>query len=303
MINSNDLHFFNIIASHKTLSSAALALNISPPSVTLRLQGIEDRLGVKLLKRPSRYVSLTDEGKLILVGAHRIIKELDELQASIDNYHKKISGKLKILAPLGFGRKYIAPLLGRYMSSHPYLEVELTLSDASDWFSFNQWDLVIYIGNLKDSSMRCIKLASNQRFLCAAPAYLERYSMPMTPSELQQHVCIALRENNEDVTLWNFQQNKKNISIRIQPQYSSNEGATVKEWALSGLGIAMRSEWDVAAHFRNGDLIQILPGYQLPNADIVILTSENSTKRSAKIEKFIQLLQEAFLHTPWNTDE
>lgn len=109
-----------------------------------------------------------------------------------------------------------------------------------------------------------------------------------------KHVCIALRENNEDVTLWNFQQNKKNISICIQPQYSSNEEATVKEWALSGLGIAMRSEWDVAAHLRSGELIQILLDYQLPNADIVILTSENLTKRSAKIEKIYSIITGSF---------
>lgn len=300
MINSDDLRFFNVIASHKTLASAARALDISPPSVTQRLQGIESRLGVKLIQRPSRHVSLTDEGWLVLTRARRVMDELNELQAAIDQCRQQVTGKLRVLAPLGFGNDYVAPLMGRFAAENPHLEAELTLSDAPSWTAMHQWDVVIYIGELRDSSMHCVKLAANRRFLCAAPAYLERYGTPGSPPELQQHSCIALRENSEDVTLWRLRRGKEETPVRIHPRLASNEGRVVKEWARAGGGIIMRSEWDVAPQLKTGELVRVLPDYHLPDADIVALTGESAINRSPRAENFIQLLRETLSSRPWD---
>lgn len=174
MINSDDLRFFHAIATHKTLAAAARALNISSSSVTQRLQGIESRLGVKLIQRPSRVVSLTDEGSLVLARARRVIAELSELQSIIDNRLQQVTGKLRVLAPLGFGNEYVAPVLAQYALQHPGLEVELTLSDVPEWSSMHRWDVIVYIGELRDSSLRCIKLAANRRLVCASPEYLAK---------------------------------------------------------------------------------------------------------------------------------
>lgn len=299
MINSDDLRFFHAIATHKTLASTARALDISPSSVTQRLQGIETRLGVKLIQRPSRIVSLTDEGSLVFARAEKVIAELNELQQIIDNRQQQVAGKLRVLAPLGFGNEYVAPILAQYAQMHPHLEAELTLSDVPNWSLKHLWDVIIYIGELRDSSLHCIKLAANQRFVCASPSYLSKQGEPETPEALRQHNCIALRENDEDVTLWRFSRKGVETSVRILPRLSSNEGNVVKKWALAGCGIIMRSEWDVSPQINSGALVRILADYHLPNADIVALSAEGARNRPPRAEQFIQLLKTSLVLPPW----
>jgi DNA-binding transcriptional LysR family regulator len=299
MINSDELRFFHTIATHKTLASAARTLNISPSSVTQRLQGIESRLGVKLIQRPSRIVSLTDEGSLVLARAERVMAELNELQLIIDNRLQQVTGKLRVLAPQGFGNEYVAPILAEYAQKHPNIEAELTLSDVPNWSSRHMWDVIVYIGELRDSSLHCIKLAANQRFVCASPTYLATRGEPGSPEELKQHTCIALRENDEDVTLWRFSHKGVETPVRIHPRLASNDGNVIKKWALAGCGIIMRSEWDVARQLNAGTLVRVLTDYQLPNADIVALSAEEAGNRSPRAEQFIQLLKQSLASRPW----
>lgn len=321
MITTEDLRFITTIASHRTLADAARTLNITPPSVTLRLQHIEKKLLIKLIQRPSRVVSLTEEGQLLLDKGLPILRGLDELQEQLDELKEHVCGKLRVLAPLGFGNDYIAPLLGEYKISHPQLDIELELSDNPNWSSHHKWDIIIYIGALNDSSLKMITLATNQRFICAAPKYLEQMGKPKEPQDLLKHRCIALRENNEDVTLWSFskQSNKKQPHekslhekpvddsftddmvemVRITPTLASNEGRVIKDWAMAGLGIIMRSEWDVQPQINSGELVRLLPEYALPNANIVALLSSPEKERSARISGFIQLLKQRLNPLPW----
>ncbi|WP_227317514.1 LysR substrate-binding domain-containing protein [Cedecea davisae] len=302
MISSDDLHFFRTISAHATLAAAARAMNVTPPSVTQRLKGLEQKLGVSLILRPSRQVSLTDEGSLLLSRAEKILAELAGLQSAMDDRRQMVRGKLRVLAPLGFGNDYIAPLLGDYAAQHENLEVELTLSDDPHWATLHKWDLVIFIGELRDSSMHCIRLAANRRFICASPDYLSRRGTPTAPEQLANHDCIALRENSEDVTLWRFSGQKGDCPQRITPRLSSNEGRVVKEWALAGRGIIMRSEWDVLPQINAGSLVRLLPEYQLPDADIVALTGAAPQERSPRTQKFIDLLREKLSSRPWERE-
>lgn len=300
MVTTEDLTFIVTIAENRTLAEAARALNITPPSVTLRLQHIEKKLAVKLIQRPSRIVTLTEEGQLLLNKGRLILQGLDDLQELINERKEQVCGKLRVLAPLGFGNDYIAPLLGEYKAMHPQLDVELELSDNPNWAKHHKWDIIIYIGELNDSSLKMITLAKNQRFICASPKYIERKGIPQTPNELIRHECIALRENNEDVTLWQFTDEKGQPDIiRITPTLASNEGRVIKDWAIAGLGIIMRSEWDVQPQINSGDLIRLLPTYSLPNADIVALLSSPSKERSARISGFISLLKDRITPMPW----
>ncbi|MDD1780196.1 LysR substrate-binding domain-containing protein [Enterovibrio sp. ZSDZ35] len=301
MITSEDLRFIATIASHRTLADAARALNITPPSVTLRLQHIERKLSLKLIQRPSRIVSLTEEGQLLLDKGRVILRGLDELQEQLDERKEQVCGKLRVLAPLGFGNDYIAPLLGEYKVKHPQLDIELELSDNPNWSNHHTWDIVIYIGALNDSSLKMITLASNQRFLCASPKYVEEMGYPQVPQDLAKHRCIALRENNEDVTLWHFTHNadEKHEVARITPTLASNEGRVIKDWATAGLGIIMRSEWDVQPQINSGELVRLLPDYTLPHANIVALLGNSENERSARISGFISLLKERLTPAPW----
>ena len=301
MISTDDLRFIMMVANHNTLADVARALNITPPSVTLRLQHIEKKLSVSIIQRPSRTVSLTEEGQLLLEGGMPILRSIEELQEQIDERKQHICGTLRVLAPLGFGNDFVAPLLSEYQKQHPQLNIELELSDNPSWSSHHKWDIVIYLGVLNDSSLKMITLAKNQRFICASPEYLNKMVPPKSPKDLLDHQCLALRENNEDVTLWSFLNIKtdKREVVRITPKLACNEGRVIKNWALDGLGIVMRSEWDVQPQIDSGELVRLLPDYQLPDADIVALLSSPEKERSARVSGFITLLKETLNPKPW----
>ena len=301
MLTSEDLRFFYIVSTHPTLTAAARKLNVTPPSVTQRLQIIESKVNVKLIQRQARGIGLTEEGYLLQSKARFIIEEMDQIETLMASKKNLINGTLKILAPLGFGNDYIAPLIAEFHHLHPNLTVELELSDKPSWSESHQWDVIIYIGELRDSTLKLSTLAPNQRFLCAAPEYIERYGAVTSPQDLKHHKCIALRENSEDVTLWRFTHNKsgEQESIRITPTFTSNEGGVVKNWAIAGNGIIMRSEWDVQPELNKGTLVRLLPEHSLPSADIVALLGTDMRSRSARTSHFLQLLKERFADQPW----
>lgn len=293
MISADDLAFIATIANHRTLAESASALCITPSSVTLRLQHIEKKLGLTLIHRPARKVSLTEEGELLLEKGRHILQSLEDLQGLIDERKAVVSGKLRILAPLGFGSDHIAPLLAEYKQVHPELDIDLELTDSPTWANAEKWDLIIYIGALRDSSLKMITLAKNQRVICAAPSYLDSRGRPDKPSDLLKHQCIALRENDEDMTLWPFvDQQNQHHPTRIKPSLISNQGKVIKQWALSGMGIIMRSSWDVHDHLNKGELVQLLPEYTLPEANIVALLGSPVRARSARVSGFIALLKQ-----------
>ncbi|MFT5759244.1 MAG: DNA-binding transcriptional LysR family regulator [Alteromonadaceae bacterium] len=302
MINSDDLRFFRMIATHTSLAATARALNVTPPTITQRLQIIEKKLQLKLVDRHARSITLTDEGLLLSERAKIILEEIDDLHESIYSQRNEVAGCLKILAPLGFGSKYIAPLVTQFQQQYQNLSVELELSDNPDWAADHSWDIMVYIGELRDSSLRLSVLAPNKRFLCASPSYLKKYGAVNEPADLRHHHCIALRENAEDVTMWKFNVPimDKQESIRISPKLASNDGRVIKQWAIEGQGIILRSEWDVAAELKSGVLVQLLSDYELPSANIVALLGTEQRARAGRTTKFLELLKNNIGKQPWH---
>jgi len=301
MINSDDLRFFQMIATHSSLAATARALNVTPPTITQRLQIIEKKLQLKLVDRHARSITLTDEGILLAERAKLILEEIDDLHESIYSQRNEVAGCLKILAPLGFGSKYIAPLVTQFQQQHQNLSVELELSDNPDWAAAHSWDIMIFIGELRDSSLRLSNLAPNKRFLCASPSYIKKYGKVTEPADLRHHRCIALRENAEDVTMWKFHSpnTNKHESIRIIPKLASNDGRVIKQWALEGQGIILRSEWDVTEELKNGELVQLLGDYELPTANIVALLGTEQRARAGRTTQFLALLKSNIGAKPW----
>jgi DNA-binding transcriptional LysR family regulator len=301
MINSDDLRFFQMIATHPSLAATARAMNVTPPTITQRLQIIENKLKLKLVNRHARTITLTDEGILLAERAIIILDEIDDLHESIYSQRNEVAGCLKILAPLGFGREYIAPLVTKFQQQYENISVELELSDNPDWATKHSWDIIVYIGELRDSSLKLSTLAENKRFLCASPAYIAEYGSVNEPADLRQHHCIALRENAEDVTMWKFNASNinKSESIRINPKLACNDGRVIKQWALDGYGIISRSEWDVAPELKNGSLVRLLSDYELPTANIVALLGTDQRSRSGRTTKFLALLKKSIGEKPW----
>lgn len=301
MLSTDDLRFFCSLAGQPSLSATARLLDVTPSSVTQRLQAIEDKLQLKLANRQGRGVTLTEEGQLLAERAQAILAQVEALHVALHEQRDELAGRLRILAPMGFGSAHIAPLAARFRARHPSLALELELSDRPNQRLHEGWDAVIHIGPLRDSSLRQQVLARNRRYLCAAPAYLARHGTPRTLDELAKHACLALRENEEDATRWKLQPPGAGQyrTLRIEPPLASNDGRVIKQWALDGHGIMQRSEWDVAAELRSGLLCRVLPDHALPEADIVALLPAHAQQRPLRTRRFIDYLKQEFAHPPW----
>ena len=298
-LGSEDLRFFVVVANAPSLAAASRSLDVSRSAVTQRLAQLESRLRCRLLDRTTRHVRLTEEGRLLLDRADGLLRDLDELAGTLGVRHDLVSGHLRIAAPLGFGRKYVAPAVGAFRKLNPAVTTTLVLTDRPAVSAESNWDLVIHIGELRSSSLIMVRLAPNSRVVCASPAYLAEHGEPAQPADLSAHACLALRQNDEDVTLWRFvDRQRKTIPVRINPAMSSNDGEVVRAWALAGLGIMVRSEWDIAEDLRAGRLCRVLSRHRLPSADVVALLGERGG-RTARAEAFLRLLKETLQPIPW----
>ena len=293
----DDPGLFLAIVKHGSLAAAARSLDVTPSAVTQRLQALEARLGVRLLDRGVRRLRLTDEGELFHAEAARIARQYEELVDALQSRRSLVRGRLRIHGPLGFGRRFLAPLVAQFHTSHPQLTIALTLSDRSVDPEDAQFDTVVHVGALRDSSQVAYRIAPNERWLCAAPTYLKRAGTPATPEDLARHSCLVLRENDEDVTLWRFKSRAGERALRVSPVLSSNDGEVIKQWALAGKGVMLRSEWDVAAEIAAGRLTRLLPAWRAPSADVVALVPQRKGM-SARVKTFLQFLGAQFKPAP-----
>ena len=300
MIGSDDLRFFATIALSSSLASAARTLGVTAPAVTQRLQHLEHRVRLRLVDRSHRRLVLTEEGRLMAEQAQRILGDLESLSDLLRLRRGEVSGNLKLVAPLGFGRRYVAPVAARFRLLHPGVTLSLILTDRPWQQQEEAWDLMVHVGELRDSSLLMRHLAPNERVVCAAPAYLARAGTPLAPDDLRAHDCIALRENEEDVTLWRFgsADGEPRANIRIEPVLSSNDGDAVRQWALEGAGIVLRSEWDVADELRAGRLVRLLPDWRPRPADVVALLPQRQ-ERMARTRHFLAMLAASLAPAPW----
>ncbi len=302
-LSSADLRFFLVVASATSLAAASRALDVSRSAVTQRLGQLEARVRCRLLDRSTRQLRLTEEGRLLLGRAATLLDDLDDLADTLSLSQDVVSGHLRIAAPLGFGRRYVTPVVASFRQRYPQVTVALTLTDRPLLTAADNWDVIVHIGELRSSSLVMVRLAPNDRIACASPAYLQAHGAPTEPAELASHACLALRQNDEDVTLWRFiDRQRKTTPVRISPVMASNDGEVVKAWALEGLGVIVRSEWDIAEDLRTGRLSPILPGYRLAPADVVALMGKRGG-RTARAAAFLKLLQDELRPIPWRGEK
>jgi DNA-binding transcriptional LysR family regulator len=301
MISSDDLAFFAVVAGSRSLAESARKLNITPPAVTQRLRALESKAGVRLVDRSRRQLTLTDEGELVAAHGRTVAHAIDALTEALGDRRKVVKGHLRIGAPLGFGRTYVAPAISRFASEHPGVTVTLDLRDHPRSQTLTSYDVVIHIGAPAPSSQIVKTLAPNRRILCASPDYLANAPAIRAPSDLRAHRCLVVRENDEDVTLWRFGRAREEaVTVRIDPSMSSNDGTIVRDWALAGRGIAMRSEWDVAEDLAAGRLTEILSQWAAPAADVTAMVGARAG-RSARITAFLAFLRGELTPCPWRS--
>jgi DNA-binding transcriptional LysR family regulator len=255
---------FASVALKGSLTAAARAEGVAPAVIGRRIDALEERLGVKLLLRTTRRISLTHEGSAYLEDCQRVLVDLANAEASVSAGGVKASGHLRITAPAGFGRRHVAPLVPSFLAEHPEVSVSLNLSDRVVDIVNEGVDCAIRVGDLSDSSLVSVRLADNRRLCVAAPAYLARAGTPLAPADLARHECLALSSEASQTRGWAFVVDGALTHLRPSGRLDCSDGQVLHDWCLGGMGIAWRSTWEVEREVQAGRLTVVLDEFSAP---------------------------------------
>lgn len=258
MTNLGDLDVFSRVIALGSMSLAAREMGLSPAVVSKRIKRLEMSLGTRLLQRTTRQISLTEAGQGYYERVIAVLAGLEEAEAFAAGRASHVTGSLKISAPTSFGRMHIAPHLKPFMRAHPQLSVHLMLSDEFTDIVGGGYDLAIRINDPADSSLVARKLATVRRLLCASPDYIQEHGTPKTLEDLKHHHCLPAH-NNES---WRLVGPQGPVNYRPDGLLITNSSEVIKEAALAGLGIALRSTWDIGPELKSGRLVQVLPDFE-----------------------------------------
>ena len=292
-VQPTDLGFFSTLASAGSLSAAARELGITTPAVSKHLALMESRLGVALVVRTTRRMSLTPEGELYLESARRILGEIDGMEELLGLSKATPKGLLRVNATLGFGRSHVAPLISRFVRKHPQVEVQLQLSVNPPPLTEDSFDVCVRFGAPPDSRVIARYIAPNRRLLCASPAYLAKHGVPKVPNDLTKHNCIGIRQGEEAYGVWRLTSGRGKSAtteaVKTRGNLTTNDGEIAVNWALEGHGILMRAEWDIERYLRNGRLVHVLPQYHTPDADIHAVYPQRH-QLAARVRAFVDFV-------------
>ena len=293
MNDAPDLAFFSLLARQPSLAAAAQIIGVTPPAVSRRLAALEKRLGVRLLNRTTRRLSLTPEGERYLEDGDQILRDIENLERSLSESRGTPRGLLRINASFGFGRRHLAPLISDFVKTWPDVEIILQLSDRPLDLTEHALDIGIRFGMPPDSRILARKIATNRRLLCASPDYLAQHGVPLEPRDLLAHRCIVIRENDRAFNNWQLTDGKQQTMVKVHSPLAVNHGEIAVDWALAGHGIVLRSEWDIAADLRRGDLVRVLAPWVGASADIHAVYPTRH-HLSAKVRVFLDFLAARF---------
>lgn len=244
-----------------SMSAAGRDLRISPAVTSSRISQLEEHLGIRLFQRTTRNLTPTEQGKAFYRGSVDILEAVENAEAQVANITVNLRGSIFIAAPLGVGRRLIAPRLPTFLDKYPEVNARLRLTDRKVDLTAEGLDLAFFLGQPEDSNLKIRKIADVSRVLCAAPGYLERRGMPRNGDELisQGHECMNLRFPGATEFRWLLNTPTGPKRFRISGRYECDDGDVLTEWALSGTGIAMKPVFEVAEHLKSGRLIVVAP--------------------------------------------
>lgn len=284
------LESFVAVATRGSLTAAAKAEGVAPAIIGRRLDALEERLGVRLLLRTTRRMSLTHEGSAFLEDCQRLLADMANAEASVSAGGVKASGHLRITAPGGFGRRHVAPLVPLFRDAHPEVTISLNLSDRVTDLTGEGFDCAVRVGDLPDSSLVSVRLADNRRLCVATPDFLRRHGTPQHPNDLARFACLALTSDASQTRGWAFRVPRitqgrqehalaragvpvKEIGeetdfevVHLKPggPLDCSDGQVLHDWCLAGYGLAWRSLWEVEAEIASGRLLSVLEAFAAP---------------------------------------
>ena len=295
MSNFGDLEIFARVVSAGSMSAAGRELGLSPAVVSKRLRRLEDRLGSRLLQRTTRQIALTEAGQGFYERVIAILAGVEEAEAFVSRRSALARGPLKVTAPTSFGRLHIAPHLGAFMEANPDLAINLILSDDFVDIVGDGYDVAIRIAELADSSLVARKIAPVRRILCATPAYIERNGSPQSFDDLNAHNCLT----HVSGEAWRLQGPDGLVSFRPNGALMTNSSEVVREAVLAGIGVGLRSTWDIGPALASGKLVQVLPDYEGSRNIAVHAIYPSRQFLPVKVRLFIDFLADLYGGVPY----
>jgi DNA-binding transcriptional LysR family regulator len=273
VIEHRDLQLVLAVADQGSLTAAARALDMEPPAVTKRLAALESRLGLRLFHRTTRRLGLTDEGEVFCARARELQAGLADLEAELQERVGEPRGLIRLASTLGFGRRWVAPAIADFQARHPAVEVQLQLMEQWPDLGTGSFDAAVWLWQPPEGGVVMRKLAANRRVVVASPDYLREHGLPKHPADLAHHHCLVVREHDSRYATWRLtaldrRRRPADVAVRVSGPLSSNSGEVVRDWALAGRGLMLRSLWDVHEALADGRLVQVLPDYAMLDADV-----------------------------------
>ena len=260
----HNMRLFLTIVEKGSLVAAARETGLSSTTVSERLASLEQYFGVVLINRTTRSISLTEEGRTLVEGAKQVLAELEELESRIRHGAQTLSGPIRISVPIDLGRGVVSQVMANFARENPDVSLELSLSDGFTDIVGQGFDLAVRFGQVLDSSLRIRQLGSFRRIVCAAPTYLERHGVPGTPTELAQHNCLVMRFGAALDNVWSFGPEDAPQQVTVKGNRIANDGSLVRQWAVEGHGICLKSELDVQEDLEQGRLVPLLEDVAAP---------------------------------------
>ena len=258
------LESFVSVATRGSLTAAARAEGVAPAIMGRRIDALEERLGVKLLVRTTRRLSLTHEGAAFLEDCQRLLADFANAEASVSAGGVKASGHLRVTAPAGFGRRHVAPLVPKFRDLHRDVTISLNLGDRVVDLAAEGYDCAVRVGDLADSLLVSVRLADNRRLCVATPDYLKRHGTPQHPNELHKFDCLTLSSDASQTRGWAFHVEGEVVHLKPGGPLDCSDGQVLHDWCLGGQGIAWRSTWEVESEIASGRLVEVLAGFAAP---------------------------------------
>ena len=297
-MNNEHLKLFVRIASTQNISLAGKELGLSAPVASMHINKLEDALGVKLIYRTTRKVSLTEEGREFLPHAEEVLNAVDLAKASVGSGSFTPQGTVRVTAPSSFGRMHIVPALKGFTEKYPELKVDLRQSDSVVDMVEGGFDIAIRNASLNDSTLVARKLARDKRIICASPDYLAKNGEPSTPKDLLKHQCVNLI----GIDSWHFETPEGQQKIKTKGAIRIDNGESVRDAAIDGAGITISSIWCAYQALKKGELVQVLKDYPLVSDTAIWAVYPSSRLLAPKVRAFIEYFKEYYGESPYWED-
>ena len=291
-----EVRSFVLVADKGSFAAAALVEGVTPVVMGRRLDALEARLGVRLMHRSTRGLTLTDLGEQFLEQGRQLLRDFDAAERAISAGRSAVLGHLVVSAPAAFGRRHVAPHVPAFKARHPQLKLSFNFTDSVVDLVREGYDMAVRIGEVTDPNYVAVKLFPNRRVVCGTTEYFERHGVPRVPEDLARHNCLAFNLQGGQQRGWTFVRDGKPFAVRVDGDLACNDGELLAEWVRQGLGIGWRSTWEIQTELKRGELVTVLDEFALPGYDIQAVYPQQRYL-PAKVRHFVDYLK-AIYNTP-----